>query len=96
MKAKLLLEERMYHCVQCGSSVLRDVNAGHNLAREGWRMISESAGTGSVAGRGGEVRPKKQKLASRAHPDESSTDTPMNVGVEEKVRNTKLMPVGVE
>jgi putative transposase len=70
VKAKLSLDERTYHCEACGLSIDRDVNAAINLARQGL------AGTHSVTGRGGEVRPSQQKLAGEAHPDEASTETP--------------------
>lgn len=74
VKAKLSLDERTYHCEACGLSIDRDVNAATNLARRGL------AGTDSVTGRGGEVRPRRQKLAGEAHPDEASTETPTLVG----------------
>ncbi|MHB8335652.1 MAG: zinc ribbon domain-containing protein [Acidimicrobiales bacterium] len=74
VKATLSLDERTYHCETCGLAIDRDVNAAINLARQGL------AGTHSVTGRGGEVRPKQQRLAATAHPDETSTDTPTLVG----------------
>jgi putative transposase len=70
VKAKLSLDERVFHCEACGLAIDRDVNAAINLARQGL------AGTHSVTGRGWEVRPRQQKLAGGAHPDEASTDTP--------------------
>jgi putative transposase len=76
VKAKLSLDERVFHCEVCGLSIDLDVNAAINLARQGL------AGTHSVTGRGGEVRPRQQKLAGGAHPDEASTDTPPLTPVE--------------
>jgi putative transposase len=69
VKTKLSLTERTYACEICGHPVDRDLNAATNLARLGL------AGTGSVTGRGGEVRPQHQKHDETAHPDEASTDT---------------------
>jgi putative transposase len=69
-KAKLSLDERVFHCEACGLSIDRDLNAAINLARQGL------AGTSSVTGRGGDVRPSQQNLAGEAHPDEASTETP--------------------
>ena len=74
VKAKLSLELRTYHCEVCGLTLDRDLNAAINLARQGL------AGTDSVTGRGGEVRPSQQTLAGEAHPDEASTETPPEVG----------------
>ncbi|MBW4077683.1 MAG: IS200/IS605 family element transposase accessory protein TnpB [Acidobacteria bacterium] len=74
VKAKLSLDERVFHCEACGLAIGRDVNAAINLARQGL------AGTHSVTGRGGEVRPGRQNIAGQAHPDEASTDTPALVG----------------
>jgi putative transposase len=74
VKDKLSLDERTYHCEACGLTLDRDLNAAINLARQGL------AGTNSVTGRGGEVRPDQQKLAETAHPDEASTDTPPEAG----------------
>ena len=74
VKAKLSLDERVFHCEACGLTIDRDVNAAINLARQGL------AGTSSVTGRGGEVRPSQQKLAGEAHPDEASTETPPDGG----------------
>jgi putative transposase len=71
VKAKLSLDERMLHCGACGLVVDRDLNAAINLARMGL------AGTNSVTGRGGEIRPGPFRPA---HPDEASTDTPALVG----------------
>jgi len=73
VKDRRSLDERTYHCEACGLSIDRDVNAAINLARQGL------AGTHSVTGRGGEVRPHPQMLAVEAHPDEASTDTPPEV-----------------
>lgn len=73
-ESQLSLDQRTYHCEARGLSIDRDVNAAINLARQGL------AGTHSVTGRGGEVRPSQQKLAEEAHPDEASTDTPPEVG----------------
>jgi putative transposase len=53
-KAKLSLSEREFHCTTCGTRIGRDVNAAINLARlgdPGWE--TRTAGTRSVAGRGG-------------------------------------------
>ena len=83
VKAKLGLDEREYHCEICGLTRDRDHNAAVNLAR--WtRALSKSeitsAGTLSVAGRGGEVRPRRQKFIAEAHPDEALTEMPLPVG----------------
>jgi putative transposase len=72
VKAKLLLNERMYNCEACGLAIDRDVNAAINLARLGL------AGTNSVTGREGEVRPVA--CTERAHPVEASTKTLTLVG----------------
>ncbi len=69
VKAKLPLDERTYHCENCDHTLDRDVNAAINLARQGL------PGTGSGTGRGGEIRPKQQRLVVTAHPDEASTET---------------------
>ena len=79
VKAKLPLEIRTYHCEACDLTIDRDLNAAINLAR--WTSQATSTGTRSVAERGGEVRPKQQRLAVRAHPDEASTETPVLIGV---------------
>ena len=85
VKAKLPLEIRTYHCETCALTLDRDLNAAINLA--GWTSDSTSAGTRSVAGRRGKVRPRRQQLVHRAHPDEASTETPTLVGVSEKPRS---------
>jgi putative transposase len=72
VKATLPLGERVFCCEACGLTTNRDHNAAINLAR--W-ATSTSAGTSSVAGRRGEVRPKQQNLVATAHPDEASTET---------------------
>ncbi len=77
VKAKLSLEIRTYHCETCGLTLDRDHNAAVNLAR--WTSQATSAGTHSVAGRGGEVRPRRTRSV-KAHPDEASTETPVPVG----------------
>jgi putative transposase len=62
-KAKLSLSEREFHCTTCGTRIGRDVNAAINLARlgdPGWE--TRTAGTRSVAGRGGSGK-TKPKLA---------------------------------
>jgi putative transposase len=69
VKAKLLLDQRTYHCVACGLTIDRDLNAAINLAKYGL------PGTNSGTGRGGEVRPEQQKLVGTARPDEASTET---------------------
>ena len=74
VKAKLSLDERVFHCEACCLRIDRDVNAAINLARTGL------AGTYSVTGRGGKVRPDQQNFAATAHPDEASTETPTLVG----------------
>ena len=51
VKAKLPLEIRTYHCETCGITMDRNHNAAINLAR--WTCQPTSAGTSSVAGRGG-------------------------------------------
>ena len=75
VKAKLPLDERLYHCGACGLVLDRDLNAAINLARMGL------PGTSSGTGRGGEVRPAQQKLVATAHPDEASTDPSSDDGV---------------
>jgi putative transposase len=75
VKAKLTLSTRTYACEFCGQQVDRDLNAATNLARQGL------AGTSSVTGRRGEVRPKHQKYAAKAHPGEASTETHTLVSV---------------
>ncbi len=72
VKAKLPLEIRTYTCETCGLTIDRDLNAAINLAR--WTSQATSAGTRSVAGRRGEVRPRRTR-AVKAHPDEASTET---------------------
>jgi putative transposase len=67
VKAKLSLSTRTYAC-ECGHSMDRDLNAAINLARQGL------AGTNSVTGRGGEVRPMTRSIVAEAHPDEASTE----------------------
>jgi putative transposase len=74
VKAKLSLDERVFHCEDCGFSTNRDLNAAINLARLGL------PGTNSGTGRGGEVRPEQQILVATAHPGEASTETPPAVG----------------
>ena len=69
VKATLSLGDRMHHCETCGLTLGRDHNADINLARQGL------PGTSSGTGRGREVRPARQKLASTAYPDEASTET---------------------
>ncbi len=79
VKAKLGLNEREYHCGACGLVMDRDLNAATNLA--GWPSKPTPAGTRSVAGRGGEVRPGRWSIDEPAHPAEASTETPTPVGV---------------
>jgi putative transposase len=74
VRAKLSLDERVFHCETCGLTIDRDVNAAINLAQMGL------AETSSVTGRGGELRPEHQQLDGPAHPDEASTETPPEVG----------------
>jgi len=69
VKAKLTLDERVFHCEACDFSTDRDLNAATNLAKLGL------PGTSSGTGRGGEVRPEHQILDATAHPDEASTET---------------------
>ncbi len=78
VKAKLGLNEREYHCEACGLVMDRDLNAATNLA--GWPSKPTPAGTRSVAGRGGEVRPSRQNTDEPAHPAEASTEAPTPVG----------------
>jgi putative transposase len=73
VKAKLLLDERVFNCEACGLTIDRDVNAAINLARLGL------AGTNSVTGREGEIRPVA--TADQAHPAEASTKALQEVGV---------------
>ncbi len=79
VKAKLSLGEREYTCEGCNLVIGRDLNAAINLAR--WTSQSAAAGTHSVAGRGGKVRPSRQNIDEPAHPVEASTETPILVGV---------------
>jgi len=79
VKAKLPLKIRTYHCEACGLTLDRDHNGAINLA--GWTSQVASAGTHSVAGRRGEVRPVRQNTDESAHPDEASTETPVLIGV---------------
>lgn len=80
VKAKLPLDVRVYECEACGLSIDRDTNAAINLA--GWPRKTSPAGTDSVAGRRGEVRPRSRAVgASEAHPEEASTEAPTLVGV---------------
>jgi putative transposase len=74
-KAKLSLDERMYHCGSCGLEIDRDFNATINLARQSWTSEVSTAGTSSVAGRGGEGKTKAIYVA-KAHPVEASTEPP--------------------
>ncbi|HEY5092747.1 MAG TPA: RNA-guided endonuclease TnpB family protein [Acidimicrobiales bacterium] len=75
VKAKLSLATRTYAREHCGHKVDRDLNAAINLARQGL------AGTSSITGHGGEVRPKHQQVDAKAHPDEASTKASTLVGV---------------
>jgi putative transposase len=79
VKAKLGLDEREYHCEVCDLVMDRDLNAAINLA--GWPSKPTPAGTHSVAGRGGEVRPGRQNIDETAHPDEASAEALTLVGV---------------
>ena len=84
VKAKLPLALREYTCEVCDLAMDRDLNAAINLAKwAGARDSSEStsAGTDSVAGCGGEVRPSRQRIDESAHPGEASTEAPTRVGV---------------
>ena len=69
VRAKLLLDERTFHCEACGLMLDRDLNAAINLAGLGL------PGTSSGTGRRGEVRPQQQILVTTAHPGEASTET---------------------
>ena len=79
VKAKLPLTLRTYACEHCGHIMDRDLNAATNLAR--WTSQATAAGTHSVAGRGGEVRPSRQNIDEPAHPVEASTEAPTLIGV---------------
>ena len=58
-KAKLSLTEREYHCTACGTRIDRDHNAAINLACLGDPgRGARTAGTHSVAGRGGSGKTK--------------------------------------
>jgi putative transposase len=72
VRATLSLEIRTYHCEACGRTLGRDHNAAVNLAR--WTSQPTSAGTRSVAGRGGGVRPRRTRSV-KAHPSDASTET---------------------
>lgn len=50
VKTKLALSERTYHCIACGLSLDRDLNAAYNLAA--LAAEHDTAGSGPVAGRG--------------------------------------------
>ena len=82
VKVTLPLGDRTFHCGVCDRSIDRDLNAAINLAR--WASTQESnptsAGTHSVAGRGGEVRPSCQNYDDTAHPGEASTEALRVVG----------------
>ena len=76
-RTTLPLDLREFHCETCGLKVDRDLNAATNLA--GWASTAPvvdttSAGTSSVAGRGGEVRPNRRSIDEAAHPYEASTE----------------------
>jgi putative transposase len=79
VRAKLALDERQYTCEVCDLTIDRDLNAAINLANKASQ--SSTAGTHSVAGRRGEVRPRQCSTAEVAHPDEASTEAPTLVGV---------------
>ncbi len=77
VEAKLPLEIRTYHCGTRDLTLGRDHNAAVNLAR--WTSQPTSAGTRSVAGRRGEVRPQRSRSVT-ARPDQASTETLTLVG----------------
>ena len=52
VKAKLRLDDRMYHCEHCGLVIDRDHNAALNLAAYGQRVVAVS-GTETLNARGG-------------------------------------------
>jgi putative transposase len=72
VKVKLPMEMREYTCEVCDLVLDRDLNAAINRAR--CASDESAAGTSSVAGRGGKVRPERRKFAATAHPSEASTD----------------------
>ena len=78
VKAKLSLDERTYECNTCGVSVDRDVNAATNLARLGLPAAVDkaTAGTSSVAGRGGPRKTKPSMLVAAAACETSTAAHP--------------------
>jgi putative transposase len=72
VKAKLSLADRTFDCDTCGVSIDRDVNAAVNLARLGepapvstTGLETGSAGTHSVAGRGGTGKTGPRRASAR-------------------------------
>ncbi len=61
-RATLPLFERVYRCEGCGLVLDRDVNAAHNLEREGLRLLALGVDR-SVAG----LRPETQNVDPRGH-----------------------------
>jgi putative transposase len=78
VKAKLALDERMYECNVCGVSIDRDVNAAINLARHGCEVGTGggTAGTSSVAGRGGVWKTDTSMLVEAAACETSTATQP--------------------
>ena len=62
VKAKLRLDERTYHCEQCGLFIDRDLNAALNLAAHGRRQLD-------VAGSGPEAQNARGGAHRRHQPD---------------------------
>ncbi|SBT39886.1 transposase [Micromonospora auratinigra] len=68
VKTKLTLRERTYHCTTCGLTLDRDVNAARNLAALATCVTGQqTAGSGSVAGRGAipKTHPRGQEAVKR-------------------------------
>ena len=73
MKAKLSLNERVYHCDVCNLSIDRDLNAAINI------MVAGSAPE-TLNARGGDVR-RADALSGNADPSETRTKQPPKGGM---------------
>lgn len=73
VKAKLLLSERTYTCLNCGCATDRDLNAAINLARQG---LSITAGSGPVAGRGAKRKTDSPSGLAAAGDETSTSPSP--------------------
>jgi len=74
VRAKLLLNTRVFECDTCGASIDRDVNAARNIAKEGARLLlgRSSQEEQHVAG----LRPETQNADPRSQKT-SGADAPM-------------------